>query len=559
MSLKENLLVREPQEEVVVDFRVEIERRFMKSGHNQTFKFPLKQCDDDSGDESMLSSMNSSFESLKHVTVYDLSSQNNKRKVNQIKQAFKEERQVPKSASNHGRREMDLDVSDDSVQWDEEERSGVPIELRIRDKSTATYRKLLQLIEQQLNPSEEIKQQNNLVRAQIAKKQQINQEQTAKAPVQPQQFGRDNVNDNYSSNINTVEDEQDVEVHRLDQSKAKKERNIKSQGRQEKATYYLADFQRQTKAVGHVQGAKKNLSQDRVASRIETNPSGGSSTIEKTMSHLNVSSTKGDSSKTTQDHFKKMYNSSILKSITPQYNNSSQITNLKENVLKTYAQDNYQSTTSTKTTMDSLYQKARNEVLSHKVKSTAVNPARYQVKNANNSMSATKRDETPKDVARKVNFNNFYGSPDMNLDKSSSRVLSHTSQNNLTKKESVKAFQVASPYKKTNESAQMYSSYDFSSQSKIAKRPDFKLDLNKRTQAYRDALSSTRNRKKRTPDRVSDVLNTESGIRNSYDMQQYNSVLNSSSQKNTSKKPIGFTPSSTAKNLSFTKTFFSYK
>ena len=192
-----------------------------------------------------------------------------------------------------------------------------------------------------------------------------------------------------------------------------------------------------------------------------------------------------ESAKLTQENFKKMYNSNVLNSVTPQYNNSGHIQNLKENVFRTVTQENYQNT-STKSTMDSLYQKARNDVLTHKMKPSAVNPSKIPGKIGTNSVSATKRDETPKDMVRKVNFNNFYGSPDVNLEKSSSRVLSHASQNNLTKKESMKAFQVASPYKKGNDS---YSSHDFSSQSKIAKKPDFKIDLNKRSQAYRYIIS----------------------------------------------------------------------
>lgn len=291
MSLKENLLAREPQEEVVVDFRVEIERRFNKAIANHTYRFPRnrQRQDDDDTNGTDLSSRNSSFESLKHVTIYDLSSQNNKRKTTNLKQVFRgavtDDRHLHKSSSNYIRRDADDDDQSDS--WEAEERSGVPIELRIRDKNTATYKKLLHLIDQQLNPSAEIQQQNNVVRAQIAKKQQAIQEQTAKAAVPQQQYPNDA--------LNTVEDEQDVEVHRLDLSKAKKERNIKSQGK-ERGTYNVADFQRLVKGVtssGTHGTAKKNLSQDRIGSRIETNQSGGSSTIEKTMSHLNVSTTKG--------------------------------------------------------------------------------------------------------------------------------------------------------------------------------------------------------------------------------------------------------------------------
>jgi len=260
--------------------------------------------------------------------------------------------------------------------------------------------------------------------------------------------------------------------------------------------------------------------------------------------------------------------------------NHQQASNLKENIFRTYTQENY-SGTSSKTTIEALYQKAKNEVMSHKLKVTtgSSNLVAYKAKNSNSSLSTTKREETPKDVqARKVNFNNFYGSPDVALEKSG-RVLGHSSQNNLSKKESARAFPLGSTYKKPTETtaaAPVYVSYDFSSQSKIAKKPSFKLDFNKRTNQsryidfsltillnlqYRDTLSSARNRNKRTSDKFSDVLNTDTTLRNSYDMHQYSYILNNSSQKNTSKKNIGFAPSSNtaAKNLSFTKAFFSYK
>jgi len=185
-----------------------------------------------------------------------------------------------------------------------------------------------------------------------------------------------------------------------------------------------------------------------------------------------------------QDSFSKLYSSNILKSTTPQYVKNNIISNnLKENIFRTYTQENYP-TSSSKTTIENLYQKAKYEVLNHKLRvTTSTNPARYQVKNSNSSLSTTKREETPKDVARKVNFNNFYGSPDVALDKSS-KILGHSSQNNLAKKDSVRAFQMGVTYKKSSDTP-IYASYDFSSQPKIAKKPNFKLDLNKRGQASR--------------------------------------------------------------------------
>ena len=189
-----------------------------------------------------------------------------------------------------------------------------------------------------------------------------------------------------------------------------------------------------------------------------------------------------DLSKVPQESFKKLFNSNILKSITPQYNKSQLMGNHKENTFKTYTQENHPASNA-KTPLTTLYQKAKNEILSHKLKVSTTNPARYHVKNTTNtSISATKRGETPTDL-RKINFNNFYGSPDIVLDKSST-ALGHSSQNNLAKKESVRGFQVASPYRRPND-ASAYASYDHSSQSKITKKPSFKLDIQKKTQAYR--------------------------------------------------------------------------
>jgi len=192
--------------------------------------------------------------------------------------------------------------------------------------------------------------------------------------------------------------------------------------------------------------------------------------------------------KFTQDSFSKLYNSNILKSTTPQYVKNNIISNnLKENIFRTYTQESYPASNSnnTKATIENLYQKAKYEVLNHKLRvTTSTNPARYQMKNnSNSSLSTTKREETPKDVVRKVNFNNFYGSPDVAMDKSS-KILGHSSQNNLAKKDSVRAFQMGVTYKKSSDTP-IYASYDFSSQPKIAKKPNFKLDLNKRGQASR--------------------------------------------------------------------------
>lgn len=101
------------------------------------------------------------------------------------------------------------------------------------------------------------------------------------------------------------------------------------------------------------------------------------------------------------------------------------------------------------------------------------------------SMISTKREETPKDGNKKINFAQFYGSPEMG-DKSALSL----SQNNLSKKNSVKTMtNLISPTKKnqTNESNKnIYMSYDLNNlANKSAKKPFFKLDLSKRSQGQR--------------------------------------------------------------------------
>jgi len=579
ISLKEDLLAREPpeEEEEAVDFRVEIERRFSRATHNKTYKFPkMADAKTDNREDSQISSLSSSFESLKHVTVYDLSTQNHKNKKSSYykssyRRAVTEESRPHKSA-NYRNQDAGTDYSSEHSGYESEERSGVPIELRVRDKTSATYKKLLGLLDVQLAVAHgKPVPENAVAQAQIKKMQQVDQDQKSKTAYN-QPFLQENINREYNGHLHTLED-QDVEVHKLEQrNNKKKERNIKSQGRNDRTQYNYSEFLRPgklTSSSGISGGVKKNLSQEKVGARIETVPSMGSTTIEKAFAQVNSVSTKGENKITgdlKHESFTKLYSSNILKSGTPQYmKNHQQASNLKENIFRTYTQENY-SGTSSKTTIEALYQKAKNEVLSHKLKVTTgtSNLVSYKAKNSNSSLSTTKREETPKDVhARKVNFNNFYGSPDVALEKSG-RVLGHSSQNNLSKKESARAFPLGSTYKKPNETtaaAPVYVSYDFSSQPKIAKKPSFKLDFNKRTNQSRDTLSSARNRNKRTSDKFSDVLNTDTTLRNSYDMHQYSYILNNSSQKNTSKKNIGFAPSSNtaAKNLSFTKAFFSYK
>ena len=301
LSLKENLLAREPpEEEAPVDFRVEIERRFKKTNHNQNYRFPRNgpnQRDSDSDSEN--TSQNSSFESLKHVTIYDLSSQNNKKKKgyqnkHSSRMAVTDDSKGLKSSSNYRNSDNARDTSTESGDWDSEERSGVPIELRIRDKSSATYKKLLGLLDKQLNIAHNKPNPNPdyvpllQQQSQPKKAQQLDQEQKSKTA-----YNQPFLQESTSNRINTMED--DIEVHRLDQQKKKKERNIKSQGRHERTPYNFSEFLRPTKLTSSsgMQGVKKTPSQEKVGTRIETMPAMGSNSLEKTFGNLNASTTKG--------------------------------------------------------------------------------------------------------------------------------------------------------------------------------------------------------------------------------------------------------------------------
>ena len=150
------------------------------------------------------------------------------------------------------------------------------------------------LIDQQLNPAPEVQPPSDALRAQLAKKQQNNQEQhSSKAVATQQQATRENhVSEYNKSNTKTMEDHHDVEIHKLEPFKAKKERNVRSQGRHDRPHY--SESQRASKAVSNsgLQIAKKNLSQEKMT-KIETVPALGFSGIEKTLSRLNISTAKG--------------------------------------------------------------------------------------------------------------------------------------------------------------------------------------------------------------------------------------------------------------------------
>lgn len=162
---------------------------------------------------------------------------------------------------------------------------------------------------------------------------------------------------------------------------------------------------------------------------------------------------------------------------------------------------------SSKTPLSSLYQRAQNDVLSNKLGRVSSNndqnresgtnlgaqiKTNVSLKQLSNSglgamLLNSKRDETPKGPNRKIalnayNVNNIYTSPEQHVDKYG-QVNVSSSQNKLSKKNSVKALQIVSPAKKASNEKTIYTSYDFS-QANGLKKPTFKLDLTNRNQGH---------------------------------------------------------------------------
>ena len=141
-SLQDKYVHTEQQEEAQ-DFRVEIERRFKKAISNQEFRFPLHNRHS-SDTHSQSSSSEDSLDSLKYVTVYDLASQNKPKKPKQISQkiAFSTDR-----ARIHHEDTVQTSSTSNFIETEQDETDNVPLETKIRDKSSETYKKLIKMLE----------------------------------------------------------------------------------------------------------------------------------------------------------------------------------------------------------------------------------------------------------------------------------------------------------------------------------------------------------------------------------------------------------------------------
>lgn len=85
LSLQETL---KPKQEGAADFRTEIEKRFKNSVINSVYAFPRAKAYYSNRGEESENSFDSSLESLRHVTLYDLNTQNSKRKRHTLQGEF---------------------------------------------------------------------------------------------------------------------------------------------------------------------------------------------------------------------------------------------------------------------------------------------------------------------------------------------------------------------------------------------------------------------------------------------------------------------------------------
>ena len=158
ISLQDNVAFQKPQEGIV-DFRVEIERRFQKSMANHMYIFPTRSESHHKDLDQLISPEDSSCESLRHVTVYDLSSQNKRknRVAKQISVAQDEyvitgnDDEIFSSNEDSRIHTEPNEVEDSRDRESQVEQSETPIEIKIRDKSSETYKRLIRLLEKQLN------------------------------------------------------------------------------------------------------------------------------------------------------------------------------------------------------------------------------------------------------------------------------------------------------------------------------------------------------------------------------------------------------------------------
>lgn len=146
LSVKVDLVADQQIKKEVIDYRVEVERRFENSISNNVYTFPLRRNGRRIEKEESIESDDSSLESLKHVTVYDLNSQNVKKEKQEKHKAIV--KQTPDSTSQNYKQKfrmsnnptINLSSSQKSLRTDLVDRSE-------QHKSPQVYRKLFNLVE----------------------------------------------------------------------------------------------------------------------------------------------------------------------------------------------------------------------------------------------------------------------------------------------------------------------------------------------------------------------------------------------------------------------------
>lgn len=262
-SLQDNLLNFEPKEEAV-DFRVEIERRYQRSIPNKVYVFPRnKETNTKNGMDSNSSSNNSSLDSLRHVTIYELNAQNKKKKAvyadtnSNVHTIVAMNQAVADKFSSHSKNHHS------DINWDEDERSGEPIEQKIRDKNSNTYKKLISFLDKHLG--------NNS--ATHAHAPPVIQHTISTQPkyTNPHTNAATTLEDNFTGST--------LDTHISYPHFKTQENEPKIHERPEKPNYYKGDF-RQGKFLATSQAFNKTLSIDRVSQKMDGSTM---STIDKSM------------------------------------------------------------------------------------------------------------------------------------------------------------------------------------------------------------------------------------------------------------------------------------
>ena len=148
LSLQEKPIHTENKEKKR-DFRAEIEHRFNKSGRNSNYSFPLRTLDTPRS-ESTTSSDRESIDLLQYTAVYDLASQNKRKKACKLNR--KVESNSAQTTNPYRESELhnqpSLDEADGHLSDRKEEIvCDMPIEISIRDKSSAIYKSVIGMLE----------------------------------------------------------------------------------------------------------------------------------------------------------------------------------------------------------------------------------------------------------------------------------------------------------------------------------------------------------------------------------------------------------------------------